>query len=89
MADKLKKETVEHLVYVTKENLGLEFTYDEIKDIVYDLYSMMVIDDSTLNKPNIILNKTDFGMLRKELDEKFEEVDEEVKELHTEWYGDK
>lgn len=89
MADKLKKETVEFLVDVTKENLGLEFTYDEMKDIVYTLYSMSVIDDATLNKPNIILNKTDFGILRKELDEKFEEVDEEIHELHKEWYEEK
>jgi hypothetical protein len=85
----LEHTTIVELKDKVKAERNLEFTKDEIKDIIYTVYSLGVIDDKELNDAGAIFDKVDFNLLRLEYDKEFDEVEKYVNDKHKEYYGDK
>jgi hypothetical protein len=85
----LEHTTIVELKDKVKAERNLEFTKDEIKDIIYTVYSLGVIDDKELNDAGAIFDKVDFNLLRLEYDKEFDELEKYVNDKHKEYYGDK
>lgn len=85
----LEHTTIVELKDKVSSERNLEFTKDEMKDIIYTVYSLGVIDDKELNNAGAIFDKVDFNLLRLEYDKKFNEVEKYVNDKHKEYYGDK
>jgi hypothetical protein len=85
----LEHTTIVELKDKVKAERNLEFTKDEIKDIIYTVYSLGVINDKELNDAGAIFDKVDFNLLRLEYDKEFDEVEKYVNDKHKEYYGDK
>lgn len=84
----LSQKTIVDLKKKVEAERNLEFSEKEIKDIIYTVFSLGVIDEKEVNDVDVIFGKVDFNLLRLEYDRKYKEADEYVKDKYEEYYGD-
>lgn len=84
----LSQKTIVDLKNKVESERNLEFSKKEIKDIIYTVFSLGIIDERDVNDVDSIFGKVDFNLLRLEYDRKYDEADKYVEKKHKEYYGD-